>query len=109
MQYERNLANDELPLACSLSGAEQVTRGVELAALFKGVQQAEELADGYALKFPGDEAWASRLLQFIAFERACCPFFTFALIFEPAQGPIWLHIRGPEEVKGIIRDMMKPF
>lgn len=108
MQYDRNLTNEELPLACSLTTSEQAARGEEVADLFKHIQQTEELADGYALKFPGNEAWASRLTQFIAFERECCPFFTFALIFEPQQGPIWLHLRGPEGVKEFIEGMVTP-
>jgi hypothetical protein len=96
---------EEIPLACTLSQPEQMTRNTELNDLFKHVQQANELTDGYALRFPGSDTWANTLLQFITYERACCPFFTFALIFEPEQGPIWLHLRGPEGVKAIIENM----
>jgi hypothetical protein len=68
--------------------------------------KTNELTDGYALRFPGSDTWANTLLQFITYERACCPFFTFALTFEPEQGPIWLHLRGPEGVKAIIENML---
>lgn len=106
MNQDVELFADEVPLACTLSGSEQVTRAKEVNDLFKHVQQVNELADGYALRFPGTDTWANELMQFIIYERACCPFFTFALVFEPKQGSIWLHLRGAEGVKAIIEDMM---
>jgi hypothetical protein len=108
MKQDGELFTDEVPLACTLSASEQVTRAEEVADLFKHIQQVDELADGYALRFPGSDTWANTLLQFITFERGCCPFFTFALVFEPKQGPIWLHVRGPEGVKAIIEEMIHP-
>ena len=105
MAKNLELPISDLPIACSLSGHEQVERGEEVSDLFKGVQQVHELADGYAYRFPGTEEWATRLLQFIMGERSCCLFFTFELGFEPDQGPIWLHVRGPEGVKAFMKDM----
>jgi hypothetical protein len=96
----------DTPLACTLTASQQKTRNTELQTLFKHVQQTNELSDGYALRFPGDETWANTLVQFITYERACCPFFTFELVFEPQQGPIWLHLRGPEGVKAIVENMI---
>ena len=106
MIQDQAFFTDEAPLACSLTESEQVTRAAEVSELFKGVQQVDELADGYALCFPGNDTWANTLVQFITYERRCCPFFRFALVFEPKQGPIWLHLRGPEGVKAIIEEMM---
>ena len=106
MKHVEEIVTDEAPLACSLSESELVTRTVEVSQLFKGVQQVEELADGYALCFPGGDTWANELVQFITFERGCCPFFTFGLVFEPKQGSIWLHVRGPEGVKAMIEEMI---
>jgi hypothetical protein len=109
MQQNEAFITSEVPLACTLTATEQVTRGEEVNDLFKHVQQVDELTDGYALRFPGSDTWANTLLQFIAFERGCCPFFTFALVFEPQQGSIWLHLRGPEGVKAIIEQMIRPY
>ena len=106
MQQDVELYTDEVPLACTLTESEQVTRKPKVNDLFKHIQQVNELADGYALRFPGSDTWANELIQFITFERACCPFFTFALVFEQKEGPIWLHLRGPEGVKAIIEGMM---
>ena len=107
MMQDVELIAVDVPLVCTLTDPEQKERGGEVNELFKGVQQVKELADGYALCFPGGDTWAHELVQFINFERACCPFFTFALVFEPEQGSIWLHLRGPEGVKGIIEPMIQ--
>jgi len=69
--------------------------------------EARQLPDGYALRFPGEETWASRLLRFIVQERACCPFFSFELVFEPGQGPIWLHLRGPAGTTEFVTEMLR--
>ena len=100
------LTTTETPIACTLPEPDQRTRRDELATeVFSGVEETRELADGYAFRYPGSAAWATDLLEFITFERACCPFFTFELVFEPDQGPIWLRVRGPEGVKQFIREM----
>ena len=62
----------------------------------------DELEDGYEFRFPGSEEWATRLTEFIVFERECCPFLAFELVFEPEGGPIRLRVRGPEGVKEIV-------
>jgi len=108
MQQNSEPFSTEVQLVCTLTPSERVPRGEELDDIFKHVQQVNELADGYALCFPGSDDWANRLMQFITFERRCCPFFTFALVFELKQGPIWLHLRGPEGVKPIIENMIHP-
>ncbi len=97
---------EDIPLACTLTESEQKNRNTELNNLFKHIQQVNELADGYALRFPGYNTWANTLVQFITYERACCTFVTFALIFEPQQGSIWLYLRGPEGVKAIVENMI---
>ncbi len=100
------LIAEDAPIACSLSADELVTRGGEIDDLFAGVEQVRELADGYALRFPGISTCPQRVLDFIQGERSCCLFFTFELIFIPEQGPIWLRIRGPEGVKGLVMEML---
>jgi hypothetical protein len=92
-------AANELPIACTLSGAELAERGDEVGDLFKAVEQVRELADGYAFRFSGSDASASSLLEFVLAERRCCPFFTFELVFEPNSGPIWVHLRGSSAIK----------
>jgi hypothetical protein len=93
----------DTPIACSLSDPELARRAAELERdLFSAVAEIEELPDGYAYRFPADQAWIDKLIQFIAFERECCPFFTFELVFAPNQGPVWLRLRGSEEIKAFV-------
>jgi hypothetical protein len=93
---------ENVPLACSLTGPNQARRQEEVAALFATAQEARELADGYAFKFPATAVQATKLLDFILTERDCCPFFTFSLQWEAAHGSCWLRLQGPEGVKAFI-------
>ncbi len=83
-----------------------VRRRGEVEGIFEGCLQAYELDDGYEFRFPGSQEWATRLTEFIVFERACCPFFAFELVFEPEGGQIRLGIRGPEGAKDIAAEMV---
>ena len=92
--------DDSIPLVCLLPEPELVARREQVVrALFSAVSEVREMPDGYALAFPGGAVWLTQLAEFIAFERRCCPFFTFELRCEPQQGPLWLTVRGPEGTK----------
>lgn len=99
---EQTHAAEETPIACTLSGAELVDRGDEVKDLFAAVEEVRELADGYAFRFPGSDTMAVSLLEFTLAERRCCPFFTFELVFEPNEGPIWVQLRGSAAVKEFV-------
>jgi len=94
------------PIACTLSGPQQARRRQEVAAeVFRVARRPGEIEDGYEFTFPGSAECADQLTGFVVFERACCPFFTFEIVFEPGAGPIVLKIRGPEGVKEIIEEL----
>lgn len=95
----------EIPVACTLGVEDQAARRGEIARLFEG-RQVRELADGYAVRFSGDDDTAAELLRFVTGERACCPFFTFELAFETRQGPIWLSLRGPDGTKVVVAELL---
>src|SRR5204863_6170421 len=104
---EQTTNENALPIVCSLSEQDLIKRREELdGGIYKNIQQVQELPDGYAFRYPGNNEWATRLMEFIVFERACCRFFTFELSFEPDQGPIWLRLRGGEAVKEFIKENM---
>jgi hypothetical protein len=97
----------EIPIACTLTDDERAMwRDGVGKTIVHGYDTMRELPDGYAFRFPGDEEWAQMLLAFVAHERACCPFFTFGIIFEPDHGPIWLQLSGSTEIKAFAREMM---
>jgi hypothetical protein len=58
-------------------------------------QETQELPDGYAFHFAAE--LYPEVVQFVANERLCCPFFRFAIEVTPGRGPIWLRITGPDE------------
>lgn len=89
-------------LACSLHGpADVALRRSLIRELRHAADRVEELGDGYALRLSGDVASCRKAMEFILFERGCCPFLRFELEFEPG-GPLWLRIRGPEGAKEFI-------
>ncbi|GHO94509.1 hypothetical protein KSF_045570 [Reticulibacter mediterranei] len=98
------MSEENISLACQIENLEQQRQRVaEVRAMFQQATQVEELPDGYAFSFPTEDLWARRLLEFILFEKICCPFFTFALIFAAQHGPLQLQLRGSAEVKDIIQ------
>lgn len=98
----------ERPLRCTLTDPERANRQRELqAALCEGIEEAVRLKDGIALRFPGSREWLERASRLIAFERECCPFLLLELRAEPEQGPIWLHLRGPEGTVEFLTTMFR--
>jgi len=93
-----------LPLACSLSEPAQARRRGELEENCEGCLRTTDLEDGYVF-LPGSDERAFKLTEFIDFERACCPFFTFGLVFELGGGLTRLRVRGPAGTKGIVAEM----
>lgn len=105
MGTEARRSPKELPIACRLTEEEQQKRREELSReLFSGRSSTEEFEDGYECAFPGGADWAEKLVSFVVYERECCPFFTFEMIFEPGGGQISLRVRGPEGAKEFVRE-----
>jgi hypothetical protein len=92
-------------VACSLSEEELARRSREVGRdLFDFAEQVEELSDGFTWRFPGDDSWHEKLLDFVTAERRCCGFFRIELTFEPGLGPVTLTLRGPEGTKAFIAE-----
>lgn len=96
---------EALPIACNLDALDAEARASHLAhaahLLSEAAQEQQSIPDGYAFRYTADQY--SRLVEFMANERLCCPFFHFVLEVSPAQGPIWLRITGGEGVKDFLR------
>ena len=97
-----SLDTSNVNVACQLSETELGQRMKILRELKEGALSSRELDDGYELSYPGTQAWAGKLFDFVSAERQCCPFFLFELTFEPQAGPIRLSLRGGEEVKDFL-------
>jgi hypothetical protein len=104
-----NTEDKSVILACTLAPGELSQRREEIiAALFKRAVGTRELDQGLEFVFPGEETLISSLMDFIKFERNCCRFLRFELIFEPEQGSLHLRILGTPEAKPVIREMFVP-
>ena len=102
---EKNDLMDE-PVACQLPDDALANRAQTIAKFFESHESLTELEDGYALRFPGDDATVTSLMDFVRFERRCCSFFVLELTFEPHKGPVWLRVRGSQEVKSFVESWL---
>ena len=93
-------------IACDLSAskAEHINQDIMMAKqLFALVQEVRELPDGYALRLPNDTDTFLQTARFIAHERQCCPFLSFALELNAVNGPFWLQLTGQEGAKQFLQ------
>jgi hypothetical protein len=100
-------ATQESPFACNRAAltAEQRKRhfdelGPKLRALATGVR---ELPDGYEFEFPADSATYQLIVEWVAGERLCCPFFDIDLLLNREAGPACLRLTGRKGTKEFIR------
>lgn len=104
-QIGSNDAQSAVPIACQPSAITSDQRADHFALatrLFaQAVQERRETADGYEFRFDAEEY--PNLVQYIANERLCCPFFRFGLEVTSGQGPIWLRLGGGEGVKEFLQ------
>ncbi len=93
------------PIVClpeAITAEEFQRRGRLLEQIAAQSEKVRETKSGYRLRLPSTRENIAALAQFIALERACCPFYTFALDFEPDGGPTWIEIAGPEGTKAYL-------
>lgn len=96
-----------VPKSCTLAPAEHGERISEFGALLAKRDEVRELDDGYALRFAGDDATTSEITGLVTAERRCCSFLAFELRFAADHGPIWLTVRGSEEIKTFMGSLIK--
>ena len=97
------------PFACNMAALtkSERTQYARLArSLMAAVQEKRELRNGYAFRLPPGTLVTAA--QWVAFERKCCPFFTFEMEQARDQGPLWLRLTGSEGVKAFIRAEFQP-
>jgi hypothetical protein len=98
------LSTDTPRLACIPSAIPQQDRQghAQLAReLFDRLAlERKTLPTGYAVRFSADSL--QQVARFVANERRCCPFLSFALELEPADGPLWLRMSGPEGSREVL-------
>lgn len=102
-----HIQDSEPVLACVLSAIPKEMRSSHESnaqRIFGAVQEVQELPTGYALRLPNEMEFLQTVVEFIRYERLCCPFFRFTLEIEPEEGPFWLKLTGVVDVKEFLRE-----
>jgi hypothetical protein len=100
-------AYSQTPFACDRLALDTAARkhhfdelGPALAAIRKGIR---ELPDGYEFAFPPDPQSVKLVLEWVAGERLCCPFFDIQVQMDREDGPVKLRLTGRDGVKAFIK------
>ncbi len=103
---EPNKPAAKTQFACNMLALDKEARKRHLEVMKQlqaATKEVRELPDTYAFRFSSDEATLLLVAEFVARERLCCPFFTFEVVVEPENGPLWLRLSGPAGVKAFIK------
>jgi hypothetical protein len=92
-------------IACDLSKLDDAARRREQQLLREFVTMVRQMPvveteNGFRFTVAADPGSLSRLGEFIALERLCCPFLTFSL--EVADDGATLHVFGPQGAKAFL-------
>jgi hypothetical protein len=96
-----------VPLACNwaaLTAEQQERQRVLQGQLRADVKEVRELDDGYAFAHTPDRTMLQAIVEFVANERLCCPFFEFGITVERDGGPVWLRITGEGGAKRVLEE-----
>jgi hypothetical protein len=99
------------PIACDLTVFDVEERRRHLALsqeLFAASPQIRELPDGFAVLFPPEDSWRSKIAEWVKRERLCCPFLSYEIVIQASRSPgagegIELRLRGPKGAKELLR------
>ncbi|WP_236246997.1 heavy metal-responsive transcriptional regulator [Streptomyces sp. CC210A] len=93
----------DVPVACTLGGAELGERTEQWRTLVGKAEDREEIPDGVRLSFPAGIELAGEVAALAAAEQGCCAFFDFTLHLTPTA--LQLDVRAPESAAGMLADL----
>jgi DNA-binding transcriptional MerR regulator len=93
----------QVPVACTLDGAELGERTEQWQRLARKVTGREKIPDGLRLTFPTAPEMASEVAALAAAEQDCCAFFDFTLHLSPTE--LVLTVRAPEAAESLLADL----
>ena len=97
--------NTETPLACNMgvfTPTQREAHTLNTRELIQAVRNVHEVESGYEFTFPNESEFISRIAEFVANERLCCPFLRFTLIVGTSE-PVSLSLTGPLGTQGFLR------
>jgi hypothetical protein len=98
--------NSTTPLACNMNVFTPIQREAHIQTttkLIRAVQSVQEVENGYEFLFPNRTEFISKIAEFIANERLCCPFLEFTLNVGSHSEPISLSLNGPIGTQEFLR------
>ena len=100
-------ASVSLPIACTLTPAEVTTmRSGLLPGLVARASAVEQIPGGLRWRFDPRVDLVKEVAAVIEAERRCCRFLRFVLLVEPADGPVWLEVTGPEGTENFLSTLL---
>ncbi|GGV48247.1 MerR family transcriptional regulator [Kitasatospora herbaricolor] len=93
----------DVPVACTLGGAELGERTAQWQQLVGKADGREDIPDGVRLSFPAGAELAGEVAALAAAEQGCCAFFDFTLHLTPTA--LQLEVRAPESAAGMLADL----
>jgi hypothetical protein len=67
------------------------------------VERVDAIDTGYRLHLPNTDETTESVLDFVRFERQCCPFLSFGVTLPAEPLPIHLELTGTENAQEFIR------
>ena len=91
-------------LSCNLTCQDFAERKDMLKReIFDFVKHSHETESGMRFEFKEKEGFDQKLMEFVAMERKCCPFFDMQLQFRSYNQGITLEIGGEDGVKAFLK------
>ncbi len=98
--------NTTIPLACNMgvfTPAQREAHILGTTELIQRVENIQEIENGYRFSLPNETDLISKIAEFIANERLCCPFLQFALNVNSSEESISLSLSGPIGTQEFLR------
>lgn len=103
--WENHMQLFDGAIQCSLMGEELMERKKTLKEqVFSKVIKKEEIHNGYRYYFDNDDLLLDNVLDFIKYEKKCCPFFKFDIGILPFESGFAVQISGSNEVFEMLKD-----
>jgi hypothetical protein len=106
-EAQKGTVKHESPFACDRLTLDPASRARHFdvlgPALAKARQNFRELSNGYEFAYRPDRATVQQLMEWVAGERLCCPFFDIEVRIEREGGSVWLRLTGREGTKQFIQ------
>lgn len=96
----------EQAIACNfgaIAAADRNDHADTAENIFTSILDIKEVEHGYGFRLPLENTMLTKIIEWIANERLCCPFFTFSMV---VADELWLQLTDTDEVKGYIKSII---